>query len=1209
MFMTRAIRDVRAGIWVTVVLAFAHAELRGADDLLISEFAATNQQGLADDDGDYSDWIEIHNAGASAVNLAGWRLTDDPANLAHWTFPSVSLPAGGYLVVFASGKDRRDGARPLHTNFELLQAGEYLGLIAPDGVTIVHQFAPAFPPQEDGFSYGLKQDSTLLHLVTTGGPAKALVPASSALGLTWTQTSFNDASWASGTSGVGYDNNPDYLSLIGLNVDAAMDGISSSAYSRFPFSLASTAGLSGLFLRMKYDDGYVAYLNGTRVSTRNAPASPAWDSAATAQHDDAAAVIFEEEDVSASVGLLRNGQNVLAIHGMNSSTTSSDFLVLPELDAYAAGTLDRTTLLYFPTPSPGLGNLPGFPGVSAAPLFSRQSGLISSSFNLTLSSPSAGASIRYTTDRSEPTQSSTLYTGPIAISATTMVRARAFEAGEAPSAVVTQTYVVLAASVRTASSNLPLLVVDTFGVGVNDSLWTPGFAAVIAPGADGRAALSATPDLAVRCAIKTRGSSSLGFPKKSYALEVRDERGDDLDVPVLGLPSESDWILYGPYTDKTLMRDQLSYLWSNRIGRYASRTQFIEAYVNSNGGNLDSGDYVGVYMLTEKIKRSEDRVDIARLDASDNAAPQVTGGYILKKDRLDPGDAGLTTSRGHVLGYVYPKEQIVTPEQRAYIQGFLNEFETALYGAGYANPTTGYAKYIDVDSFIDHHMLVELAKNIDGYRLSTFMHKDRDGKLTMGPIWDYNLSLGNANYLEGWIPQGWYYPLLGAGDYPWYARLFQDVDFAQRYIDRWTRFRKQPLATDLLLADIEANAVLLDESRVRNFNKWNIIGSYVWPNWYIGTSYEEEVIWMAEWLNDRLIWWDSQYTRPPVLNKEGGQISPGFQLTMTSTPAGTPIYFTLDGQDPRRPGGAKLASAGTYSGPIALTQNTRVLARAKPAAGGWSGLVDVTFVVTTPPLVITEIMYHPLDTVASDVFAGEDYELIELMNRGSEPLELAGFTLAGGISFTFPTGLGPLEPLEHVVVVKNLAAFTQRYGLGGIRVAGEYQGSLGNGGDHLILSGPLQEPILDFAYSDDWYPSTDGLDDSLTIVDPDANLDTWGLATSWKVSSVAGGTPGFGDSGTAGGLQRVGDANQDGGVDIADAVALLHFLFSGTRALPCEGDSPGTGGNLVVLDENGDGAVNLTDAIHLLNFLFKGGEGPAGGGSCRRIQGCPSVCR
>jgi hypothetical protein len=1181
------------------------------NDLVISEFMASNETTLIDADGAYSDWIEIYNAGAAAVNLDGWFLTDRADWLDQWRFPAVTLQPGGFLLVFASGKDRRLPGAELHTSFKLsADPPEYLGLIAPGGVMVVHEFGLTYPPQVEDISYGLSQNATLDLLVATGAPARTLIPSSDALARTWTQVGFDDSTWISGTTGVGYDRNPDYLSLIGTNVRSQMDNVNATAYIRIPFTVTDPARFNGLFLRMKYDDGFIAYLNGTQVTSRNAPSNPTWNSVATGQHDDAAAVVFEEYDISGSVGLLRAGQNVLAIHGLNASLGSSDFLILPELEAFGSGSLDRNRKEFFTRPTPRLGNLPGYPGVAAKPQFSRASGMFSASFSLSLSSSTPGAVIRYTLNGPEPTASSTAYSAPLTIQSTTMVRARAFASTLAPSPVVTQTFVRLASNVSNVTSNLPILVIETFGQGINDSFQTTGFAAMMEPGAGGRTSITSAPATSTRVGIKLRGSSSLGFPKKNYALESWDERNNDLAVSFLGFPEEPDWILHGPYSDKTLMRNQLSYLWSNRIGRYAVGTRFVEMYLNTGSGNLDSSDYAGVYVFMEKIKRDSNRVDIKKMHAGITSAPDLSGGYILKKDRLDPGDSGFFTSRGQRLAYVHPKEQYITPAQRAWIKGYLDEFETVLYGSNYRHPQNGYAKYIDVDSFIDHHILVEITKNIDGFRLSTFMYKDREGKLNMGPIWDYNLSLGNANYLQGWVPQGWYYPQLSEGDYPWYGRLFQDIDFVQRYIDRWTALRRVLFTTDSLLSDIDQSVAMLNESQVRNFQRWPTLGTYVWPNQFIGNTYLEEINFMKGWLRDRVAWWDSNYVPAPLLNQNGGPISPGFELHMSAA-RGT-VYYTLDGLDPRLPAGAIAPAATAYTSPVVLGANARVFARARVSNTSWSGLTDATFVVATPALVISEIMYNPWEPPAGSSFSAQDFEFIELLNVGSEPLNLAGFRFSLGISFTFGAGAGMLGPDEYVVLVKNLDAFRLRYDTVGVRIGGVYEGNLSNAGELLSLEGPLNEPILRFTYSDDWHPATDGEGHSLVILDPYGPLSNWERPESWRASRELGGSPGRSDDEGPGpgGLQLPGDSNQDGQIDISDAISFLRRLFTGgSMPLPCEGSSLNDGGNLVLLDTNGDSRVDLSDAVHVLNFLFKNGPPPARAATCVRIVGCPHACR
>jgi len=339
-------------------------------------------------------------------------------------------------------------------------------------------------------------------------------------------------------------------------------------------------------------------------------------------------------------------------------------------------------------------------------------------------------------------------------------------------------------------------------------------------------------------------------------------------------------------------------------------------------------DYVGVYVFMEKIKIGPNRVNIAELEPSDNLEPEVTGGYIIKKDKSKEGgpsddleDQAFTTNRGLRLIYDDPTGAELTPAQETWIRDFMNSFEAALYAPDFKDPVNGYAKLIDVGSFIDHHIVVELCKNIDGFRLSTYYFKDRNGKLNMGPVWDYDLSLGNANYLNGWLPAGWYNVQLGDGDYPYWRRLFEDPEFKLRYADRWFAVRRDLFATDRMLGIVEDYATLLDEPARRNFEKWRILGTYVWPNWYIAKTYREEITWMKGWLRDRLQWLDSQIATdfapaPPTFSRQGGHAESGFALAMSSP--GT-IFYTLDGSDPR-----------LFLGPIVPLQGVALVAENGP---------------------------------------------------------------------------------------------------------------------------------------------------------------------------------------------------------------------------------------------------------------------------------------
>jgi hypothetical protein len=491
-------------------------------------------------------------------------------------------------------------------------------------------------------------------------------------------------------------------------------------------------------------------------------------------------------------------------------------------------------------------------------VFSHESGTFVDPFELTLLAAAPQATIHYTTDGSIPTQTSPVYSAPIPINTTTRIRARGFEPNRLPGPVVSHGYIALDNTAAGFSSNLPLIVLDTHGLGLPSRTvyLTPTTSVFIEPSNDGRAYITDAPEFAGRAGLRTRGQSSEGFAKKQYAFETwaegnQDtvplvaENAEDLAVSLLGMPAESDWVIQGPYSDKSLMRNYLSYNWSNDIGLYAPRTRFAEVFVNTGGDKVSyPADYVGVYVFMEKIKRDADRVDIEPLEAVHNDPPEVTGGYIYKKDKAGAGDQPWTTDHGQQLRHVEPEASEITPQQDAYLQGYINDFESVLYGPDFADPDIGYAQYIDVDSFIDNWILVEMTKNIDGFRLSTYYNKDRGGKIRMGPIWDYNLSLGNADYLSGWLAEGWYGSQLTDANYPYWRQLFEDPNFGQLLVDRWTELRQDEFSTSKLMADIDAADATINEAQERNFARWPVLGTYLWPNWYIAETHQEEIDWM-----------------------------------------------------------------------------------------------------------------------------------------------------------------------------------------------------------------------------------------------------------------------------------------------------------------------------------------------------------------------------
>jgi hypothetical protein len=511
--------------------------------------------------------------------------------------------------------------------------------------------------------------------------------------------------------------------------------------------------------------------------------------------------------------------------------------------------------------TPGRANKAGYVGLVQEPRIEPPGGLCSGPVTVTIQTPTAGADIYYTLDGTEPYSDprerpfGLLYSGPFRIDRTVMLKAVAWRPGWLHSPICEQPYVFLRSGIQGFSSPLAIAVVDTLGKSV-DRPQTLCWGMFFEPNEHGVATLGGDPSLNVKAGINIRGKSSATFPKHQYHFETWDQDNKDTPVSILGMPAGSDWVLQGPYTDKSLMRNFLAYQLSNDMGQYAVRTRFIELFLNTDNSVLSMDDYAGVYVFMEKIKIGPDRVNVEHVRPDAGAAAQITGGYIIKKDKLDPEDQTFVTSRGQTLIYTDPNGPDLTQQEKDWIKSFFNSFEAVLYSSSFTDPVSGYARFIDVDSFIDHHILVELAKNIDGFRLSTYMFIDNTSKLHMGPVWDYDLSFGNANYNDGWNSTGWYNSLLSDTDYPYWRRLFQDKAFRSRYANRWSGLRRNLFSTERLLGTIDDHASLIDEPAARNFRRWPILGTYVWPNWFIANTFQEEITWMKGWLADRLSWMD-----------------------------------------------------------------------------------------------------------------------------------------------------------------------------------------------------------------------------------------------------------------------------------------------------------------------------------------------------------------
>lgn len=1134
----------------------------GADPVL-SELCASNQNGLQDENGDRPDWVEIFNPDATPADLTNWYLTDNATEKTKWRFPAVTIAPGGRLVVFASGKDRRVAGQPLHTNFSLSADGEYLGLIKANGIGMVSQFSPSYPPQFADISYGLPSNVAETTLVAETATSQWMVPTSATSPVvTWKDPGFSPAGWNSSPMGLGYDRDAtgvNYATQIGGNTDSAMTTQNnSSCYVRIPFTKAAGSVVSKLTLRVKYDDGFAVWLNGQPLLSsgtqvrRNAPDPLAWNSNATAAHADAQGEVFEDFNVTGSASLLVDGSNVLAFHFFNRTPNSTDAFLRAALVADVTLSGNPPAPGFFATPTPGAANA-GVSGLVIPQLvaFSKESGTYATNFNLTLSGANSGQQIRYTTDGSMPGAASTLYSGGFQINNSTVVRARIYDpATGALGFVSAANYEKLDATVSNYKSAgsvfksaLPVVVLNNRGGGEipNDNVARSARLQVYDRDATGYSSLAVTsvPALTMNVGVKLRGSSSSGFAKKSYGIEFRDESDAESDAAMLGLPEGSDWALISCYDfDRAFMRNAWIYEMSRQSGRWAPRTRLVEVYFNQDGDTLEYADYRGVYLLCETIRRGSDRVDVAGLEPGDVTNPSVTGGYIFKVDRKDTDEFSWRTQRslplagtgGDGLVIYRPKLPDLPAQQSSYLVNNFQAFENALFNEAAANfSTRNYRSYIDSTSWADHNIFCALAKNVDALRLSAYLYKDRGGVMTAGPLWDFDRSANSTDARDNdaltWV---------GTSDstnyftFGWWEKLFADFEFRQLYVDRWQKLRRGPLATanfqavfDGYLAEFKpADA---ENPAMRDYAKW-----YASPT---SNNITSETNNLKSWLASRASWVDGLFAAAPVIVRPPSVVTAG-QTTTITVPPGTTVYYTTDGSDPRATGGGVSPTALAYSGTAIPIPSTR-LVRARAFRSGsyavpatnWSGPVEALYLVneayaSTANLRVSAVNYHPLEPSAAESAAlpavdGGDFEWIELKNTSATPVNLDGVSLVEGAPVAAVT-LGPftLAPGERALVVKDPAAFALRYGsAAAARIAGRWtgDGNLSNSGDEIALLDRSGVAIAVFNYGDgsSWPGRADGAGSALEYAGAGWTTADYENPANWNSSKAVHGSPGI----------------------------------------------------------------------------------------------------
>lgn len=529
-------------------------------------------------------------------------------------------------------------------------------------------------------------------------------------------------------------------------------------------------------------------------------------------------------------------------------------------------------------------------------------------------------------------------------------------------------------------SNLPIVIINTDGnQGIPDEPGVFGSMKIIDRG-EGQRNNVTDQNIAEflnyngRIEIELRGSSSQALDKKQYRLTtLKADNATNNNVSLLGMPQENDWVLNGLAFDASLMRDYLSYTLSRNIGQYAPRTKYCEVIINNN--------YRGLYILQEKVKPDDDRVNIERIDPDDNAWPEITGGYLTKADKVSPSDPVAWTMLTNVQPsptfiHEFPKPTDITTQQNDYIKKWFEKLASSAQ-AGNTSFSNGYPSLIDIPSFLDFMLINELAANVDAYQFSTFFHKDKNGKLRAGPLWDLNLTYGNDLIMWGLDRSKMNTWQFDNGDNvgpKFWKDLFNNSDYKCYLAKRWNALTMDgaPLSLPNINALIDAISVTIGEAAAREQTRWGTVGTHATQVNSIKTFLQGRMNWIS----------------------------------------------------------GNLGSASSCSH------------------------------ITTPPLVITRIMYHP-NTSPSFADSG-DQEFIEITNTGTSDVDLTG-TYFSGTGFVFQFYPGATIPAGGIIQLANdTKTFADRHGF---IPFGEFTRNLSNVGQRLTLADGFGNVIDEVAYS------------------------------------------------------------------------------------------------------------------------------------------------
>ena len=1175
---------------------------------IISEFMAANSSVLADVDGEYSDWIELHNPTATAVNLNGWYLTDAVTKKTKWRIPNITLNSGAFRIIFASGKNRINPAAELHTNFSLTSTGEYLALVRPDGITVEDDFGTMYPPQDENISFG--NTFTFYRYLTKGSAGRYLVPDSASPDTaTWTARTFADGAWPAGNNGYGFGlvSGGVAPSAIATNLQTPMMGVRASSYVRLPFTVATPSGLETLAMNIRYNDGFVAWLNGTEVARRQAPAVPDWQSAAQGTARSLTESLTPEAfDLSAFKNLLVTGPNVLAIQGLNNSASDNSFLIQPEL---LSGIARPATLRFFTQPSPGtINSTPGVLGIVADTVFSHKRGLYNAPFTLTINCATPGATIRYTTDGTKPTANTgtavlpaDANTPPVAsilVNSTRFIRVAAFKSDFLPTNVDTNTYlflddVITQSPTGAAPAGWPSGTVS--GQIMNYGM-DPGIVNHVDPAIGGavqvKNALSAIPSICIslpvgsltdgstgiythasedgagwereasiemlndpntlnqgfqeNCGLRIRGgySRSGNNPKHAFRILFSNDYGagklnyplfhgdntatNEFDKFDIQTAQNYSWSFEGS-TQNVFLREVFSRDSQLALKSPGTRGRFVHLYLNAI--------YWGLFQIQERpeadwAKRyfggTDEDYDVVKVEASNypNYTVYATAGDVVAYQNM------WNQSRAH------------------YNAPTLTNYRRLLGRNPDGTPSTTNPVLVDLDNLIDYLAVVHFTGNSDsplnGSEIPNnfycvrdrrggkgFIQIQHDGEHSMdrgstdrtGPLG--NPVTGAWNNIQKSNPQFTHQDLMGSATAPdksgalEYKTYWGDRIYKHFYNDGAMTLAKCLERLDLRAAQVEsviiAESARWGDSKVtpaRTANDWRTAKDNL-RNWVIN----RHATVISQWQADGLF----PTVNAPTYSQHGGPISSTAPVSLTG--GGEPVYYTLNGADPREVGGALLPAATLFQSgqPINLPGPgiVRAQARSRTAGGQWSALNAVEFLVNIQEaapgnLVISEIMYHPTNPSIAEQNAGFTtegfFEYIEIMNIGPQTIDLRGCYWSG-IDYAFPnTDNAVLAAGARMVLAKNIPAMNMRYP--GVQVFGDFGDSLDNSGETLTLRDPSGTVIKSVTYGQaagGWPAETDGDGHSLILKQPETDPAPNNPA-NYRGSVAAGGNPGTSDA-------------------------------------------------------------------------------------------------